>query len=173
MKNVWIPMAIIFAFITPAQALARTATAVIEGTEENSELFGTVHFQDTDEGLWVEANLFGAPPGLHGIHIHEHGSCEDQGNAADGHFNPEGVKHGFLATDGFEGAHAGDFGNIEINENGEGALYLILPGLTVDQGTHAIKGRAVILHEKEDDFGQPTGNAGGRIGCGVIKASES
>mgnify|MGYP001565173176 CR=1 FL=1 len=24
------------------------------------------------------------------------------------------------------------------------------------------------MHEKTDDFGQPTGNAGGRVGCGVI-----
>ncbi|MBI3323135.1 MAG: superoxide dismutase family protein, partial [Candidatus Omnitrophica bacterium] len=30
-------------------------------------------------------------------------------------------------------------------------------------------GRSLILHEKVDDFGQPLGNAGGRIGCGVIR----
>jgi superoxide dismutase, Cu-Zn family len=26
----------------------------------------------------------------------------------------------------------------------------------------------VIVHAKPDDFGQPVGNAGARIGCGVI-----
>jgi Cu-Zn family superoxide dismutase len=31
-----------------------------------------------------------------------------------------------------------------------------------------VGGRAIILHEKMDDFSQPTGNAGGRIGCGTI-----
>ncbi|MBI3291414.1 MAG: superoxide dismutase family protein, partial [Elusimicrobia bacterium] len=33
---------------------------------------------------------------------------------------------------------------------------------------YAVGGRAVIVHEKADDFGQPVGNAGGRIGCGLI-----
>ena len=44
----------------------------------------------------------------------------------------------------------------------------------IDQGEapHAVAGRAFILHEKQDDFGQPTGNAGGRIGCGKIDTTE-
>ena len=29
-------------------------------------------------------------------------------------------------------------------------------------------GASIIVHAKKDDGGQPTGNAGGRIGCGVI-----
>jgi Cu-Zn family superoxide dismutase len=31
-----------------------------------------------------------------------------------------------------------------------------------------IVGRGVIVHAKVDDGGQPVGNAGGRIACGVI-----
>ncbi|MBI2167628.1 MAG: superoxide dismutase family protein, partial [Candidatus Omnitrophica bacterium] len=45
----------------------------------------------------------------------------------------------------------------------------VVPGLTLKEGEYAVAGRALILHEKEDDFGQPTGNAGGRIACGVIQ----
>ena len=169
MKRVLIGILALTVFCFPSQLRAATANAVIQGTEENSSLAGSARFQDTDDGLQIEAQIFGAPPGLHGIHIHENGSCDDKGNAAGGHFNPRGAKHGFLITDGLDGAHAGDLGNIEIDENGEGTLYLVAPGLTVSEGEQAVAGRAIIFHEKKDDFRQPTGNAGGRIGCGVIK----
>ena len=33
-------------------------------------------------------------------------------------------------------------------------------------------GRALIVHDKRDDVGQPSGNAGGRIGCTVISAKK-
>ena len=35
-------------------------------------------------------------------------------------------------------------------------------------GENSILGRAVIVHEKVDDWSQPVGNAGGRVACGVI-----
>lgn len=59
--------------------------------------------------------------------------------------------------------------SIEIATNGHGTLEKILPGLTLKKEKYGVMGRSVILHEKEDDFGQPTGNAGGRIGCGIIE----
>ncbi|MBI4394688.1 MAG: superoxide dismutase family protein [Candidatus Omnitrophica bacterium] len=172
MNKTFIPLFILIIFCLAKPSFREEAIAVIQGTEENSTLVGAVLFEDTDEGLKIEADISEAPPGTHGIHIHETGSCEDKGNAAGGHYNPEGVKHGFLLTEGFEGAHAGDLGNIQISEEGTGNLYLVVPGLTIKDGTHNVEGRAVILHEKQDDFGQPTGNAGGRIGCGVIKIRE-
>ena len=70
-------------------------------------------------------------------------------------------KHGFHIH---EKAHSGDMGNIDIAEDGTGKLELTLPEVSLND----ISGLAVILHEKVDDFGQPTGNAGGRIGCGII-----
>ena len=143
--------------------------AIVEGTSEDSELYGEIEFTETKDGLMVNAEVYNAPAGKHGIHIHENGSCEDKGNAAGGHFNPEGVQHGFLPKDGHQMAHLGDLGNIEINEEGEGSLSAVLPGVTLTEGKNSVSGKAVILHEKEDDFGQPTGNAGGRIGCGIIE----
>ena len=153
-------------------AFAEKAAAVLKGTDPNSPLAGSARFEDTDDGLQVEVNVFSAPPGLHGIHIHEKGSCEDKGNAAGGHFNPDGTSHGLITTDGFAKAHPGDLGNIEIDENGEGMLFLVVPGLTIHGGKYDIGSHAVILHEKEDNFGQPTGNAGGRIACGVIESTQ-
>jgi len=123
------------------------------------------------EGLKINVVVRNAPPGVHGIHLHENGICAEQGKAAGGHFNPDNVSHGDIAKDGFEHAHAGDLGNIEIGPDGSGALEKVISGLTLEAGKFGVIGRSVILHEKADDFGQPTGNAGGRIACGVIPAS--
>ena len=149
--------------------LAESASSSIKGTAPDSELYGSASFKDTDAGLAIDVEVFGAPAGLHGIHIHELGNCADSGNAAGSHYNPDGTQHGLLSKDGFEKAHAGDFGNIEIGGDGHGTLRLVIGGLTVKGETRSVQGRAVILHEKQDDFGQPTGNAGSRIACGVIE----
>lgn len=147
--------------------------ADIKGTSPNSKLSGTAVFIQTSSGLKATLRIVNASPGKHGIHIHEKGDCADSGKAAGGHFNPGNVPHGFLPKDGAEHAHAGDMGNITIGENGSGSLELMLPELVLKEGPRAIDGRAVILHEKADDFGQPTGNAGGRIGCGVIQLKDN
>jgi Cu-Zn family superoxide dismutase len=55
-----------------------------------------------------------------------------------------------------------------VGPDGTGYLTLTLPGLTLGGPEHDVLSRAVILHERADDFGQPTGNAGDRIACGVI-----
>lgn len=156
------------AIAAPMSSLA-IAQAAIQSTAAGSDLSGLVTFTPTDYGMVIEGNLSEAPQGFHGFHIHENGSCADGGSAAGGHFNPDGVKHGKLVIDGFSGAHAGDLGNIIINADGDGILFQQVSGLTLTDGKYAIANRAIILHEKMDDFGQPTGNAGGRIGCGVIQ----
>jgi len=140
----------------------------VKPTQEGSSISGTVTFTQVEEGLTINAEISGAPAGKHGFHIHEKGDCSDAGNAAGSHFNPDSVPHGDLVQDGFVHAHAGDFGNIEIDASGNGKLEKFIPNLTLEEGKYGIAGRSVILHEKEDNFGQPTGNAGGRIACGVI-----
>ena len=153
-------------------AFAATGVAVLEGTKEGSDLSGRVTLTDTPEGLKISADFENVPPGKHGFHIHETGSCAEGGNAAGGHYNPDGVPHGLLTKDGFEHAHAGDFGNVEIGPDRTGRFEAVLHGLTLEGGKYNVAGRAFILHEKADDFGQPTGNAGGRIGCGKIELTE-
>ena len=67
--------------------------------------------------------------------------------------------------------HLGDIGNLEVGEDGEGSLTLSTDKWTMGSGAdNDILGKAVIVHAGADDFTtQPTGAAGGRIGCGVIK----
>ena len=86
-----------------------------------------------------------------------------------GHYNPTAVKHGYLPSEGLSDAHAGDLGNIFISASGSGTLTETIPGLSIAGEAPAIADLAVILHADRDDFGQPTGNAGGRVGCGLIE----
>ncbi len=149
--------------------LVAEAKADIKGTAEGSPISGEVYLKQTASGIIVEAEVNNVPnPGKHGFHIHEFGSCAELGKAAGGHYNPMSAQHGLLHKDGSTGAHAGDMGNIEIDENGHGVYTGFLPGISLSGGSYNVSGLSVILHEKEDDFGQPTGNAGGRIGCGII-----
>ena len=155
-------------FVSAPPAFGASAAATLKGTAQDSPIDGRAVFEETDKGLKVTVQVLNAPPGKHGFHIHEKGDCGDKGNAAGGHFNPDGAPHGYLPKDGFSKAHAGDFGNIEIGPDGTGTLETVFPELTLKEGGHAVAGKTVILHEKEDNFGQPTGNAGPRIACGII-----
>jgi len=169
MRNAQIGIgAILVLAILNSPAFAEKATAVIKGTVEGSTITGEATFAEIDDGLEIEIKVANVPSGKHGFHIHENGDCSDTGKAAGGHYNPDGVMHGLVAKDGFEHAHAGDFGNIEVAADGIGTVKIFISGLTLTGDKHNVSGKAVILHEKEDDFGQPTGNAGGRIGCGII-----
>ena len=152
-----------------SNAWAAEATALIKATTEGSALSGVVLFVEKGEGLEITVNVAGVSLGKHAFHIHENGSCDDMGKAAGSHYNPDAVEHGLIMKDGFTHAHAGDFGNIEVGEDGTGTLSFFVPGLTLTGEKHNVSGKGFILHEKEDDFGQPTGNAGGRIGCGIIE----
>lgn len=141
------------------------AIALIVPTKGNS-VHGVVTFEKIDKGVRVVANLIGLAPGKHGFHIHEFGDItSDDGSSAGGHFNPTGMPHSMPMS---EERHAGDMGNIEADENGVAHLDYIDPVMELN-GKYSIIGRGVIIHEKEDDFKtQPTGNAGARIGYGVI-----
>ena len=169
MKTIVPQLVLIFSLSYIFPAFAETGAAMIKGTEENSPISGTVILEDVGGvGLRITATVEGVSPGKHGFHIHEYGSCEEGGKAAGGHYNPQGFPHGNVITKGFFGSHAGDLGNIEISKDGTGSLNVTIPPLSLSGGAFNLAGRAVVLHEKEDDFGQPTGNAGARIGCGTI-----
>ncbi|MBI2384615.1 MAG: superoxide dismutase family protein [Elusimicrobia bacterium] len=139
--------------------------ARIQGTAAGSALAGTARFEDVDGGLKVAVTLTGVPGAAHALHIHEFGDCADSGKAAGGHYNPQGAPHGHALKDGSK-AHPGDFGNVAAKD-GAVSFEAVLPKASL-KGKNPVAGRSIVLHEKEDDFSQPAGNAGGRIACGVI-----
>ena len=133
-----------------------------------SNATGTVTFTELGDGsVEVRADLRGVPPGVHGFHVHDKGDCGDNGNAAGGHFNPTAAPHG--APDATS-HHAGDFGNVTADANGIVSIRFTTRSITVEAGPNSVVGHAVILHANPDDLTtQPTGNAGGRIACGVVE----
>lgn len=132
-----------------------------------SNVKGTVTFKKQRGGVEVHVSVGGLEPGSeHGFHIHEFGNVtSDDGNSAGGHYNPEGHEHGMMDADV---RHAGDFGNLKADESGNANTTFTVDNITLAGRKNPIIGRAVVIHAKRDDGGQPTGNAGDRIGVGVI-----
>lgn len=151
--------------VTPALAgAADHAVAVLHAPDGRS--MGAVHFMADGAAVRVVGKVTGAGAGRHGFHVHEFGDCSSPDfTSAGGHFNPTGDPH---AAPGDAKRHAGDLGNIEANADGSAAVEVSDSKLSFS-GPANIVGRAVIVHAKADDMKtQPTGDAGGRIACGVI-----
>lgn len=137
--------------------------------KSGSSLSGTVSMKEVAEGVEVHVSVENAPPGMHGVHVHEIGDCsaEDAKSAGD-HYNPGGHPHGL--PDG-EPTHLGDFGNMQVGEDGKGELHFTKKGANLDEANElSFRGRALIVHEKQDTGAQPSGEAGARIGCAVLGA---
>jgi Cu-Zn family superoxide dismutase len=97
------------------------------------------------------------------------GDCSAaDGSSAGGHWNPAMNNHGMPGA----ASHLGDLGNFTVAADGTGTLEISNPAWTIGDGAATdVVGKAIIVHGAPDDFTtQPTGNAGARIGCGVIKA---
>lgn len=132
-----------------------------------SQASGTVKFTQVASRVRVDAQFRSLTPGAHGFHIHEKGDCSaPDATSAGGHFNPYAKKHG--APDS-PNSHSGDLGNLTADASGNATLTLWLDGISISTGKDGVIGRAVIVHAGPDDLKtDPTGNAGGRIACGVI-----
>lgn len=141
------------------------AVAFLSPTK-GSAVKGMVIFEAVKGGTKVTAHISGLTPGKHGFHVHEYGDCSsDDGMAAGGHFNPGQMPHSMPMS---EKRHVGDMGNLDADKDGNAHLEYV-DSMIALSGASSILGRGVIVHEKEDDLKtQPTGNAGGRLACGVV-----
>lgn len=153
---------------SPAETMME-ARAQLQPTQGN-QVTGTVVFRQETDGVRIIAELEGFPgAGRHGFHVHEKGDCSaPDATSAGGHYNPHGTPHG-SPDDPAEQRHAGDFGNIEADEDGR-ARYDRLDPLIQLTGPESIIGRAVLVHADPDDLtSQPAGESGDRVACGIIE----
>jgi Cu-Zn family superoxide dismutase len=151
---------------TPEESLR--ATAALQATK-GSKAFGEATFEEVDGKVRVIVFTQGlAPDREHGFHIHEAGDCSSgDGMSAKGHFNPLGKPHGAPST---AERHAGDLPALKAGKDGRARLDATVDTITVRPGPASVIGRGLIIHADPDDYKtQPTGNAGARIACGVIR----
>jgi Cu-Zn family superoxide dismutase len=145
------------------------ATAQLQPTK-GSKTFGEATFEQVGDKVRVVIFVQGLKPGQeHGLHIHEVGDCSSgDGMSAKGHFNPFGKPHAHPSS---PNRHAGDLPALVANKQGRANVQADIDIITVTPGPASIIGRGLIVHADPDDYKtQPTGNAGARIACGVIRA---
>ncbi|KHJ41357.1 copper/zinc superoxide dismutase [Trichuris suis] len=143
-------------FDTPMKAIC-----VIRGEDKPSE----------KELTRVYGEITGLAPGKHGFHVHEWGDNTKGCISAGAHYNPFGKTHGGPSD---EVRHVGDMGNVIAGQDGVAKVDIQDPQIKLI-GEHSVVGRTIVVHLAEDDLGKggneeslKTGNAGARVGCGII-----
>ena len=137
-----------------------SAYAKICGGRGYPQIIGHINFFQGQDGLVIEAEVFGLPnsdSGFFGFHIHGEGDCRGEGFPNTGaHFNPGGTHHP---------RHAGDLPPL-LSDHGKAYMKVYTDRFHIGE----IIGRSVIIHSAPDDFrSQPAGNSGEKIACGVIR----
>ena len=155
--------------LATVSAAAQTAKANLRNAEGKE--VGSATLTQTPAGVLITLAVKGLPAGEHAFHVHAVGKCEPPFTTAGGHFNPEKKKHGMMASDG---PHAGDMPNLHVPTNGELAVDVLNAAVTLEKGKanslFGPEGTALIIHAGKDDYKtDPTGEAGGRIACGLVE----
>jgi len=144
--------------------------------DPNQKVEGVVRFTQDGNTLQLDYNIQNLGDGEHGFHVHEYGDLTDGCESACAHFNPDNQEHGGLDS---EVRHLGDLGNI-VSKGGVSKGRISTDTISLNMGLpNCIIGRMIIVHKDRDDLGKGgdaesllTGNAGKRLGCGVIGLSE-
>lgn len=158
--------------VVPTTSTAKQAVAVL-ASASGSLVSGSVTLTPMGKGLHLTGEIGGLPAnGTHAFHIHEKGDCSaPNGDSAGGHFNPSKEDHGNVATTPH---HGGDIPNIKADAQGNAVVDAdVSTNVNIGEGNDFdIIGRGLIVHADPDDYKtQPTGNAGARLACAVIKAA--
>ena len=142
--------------------------AVIKGSEKYPNISGIVRFYQLRNGVLVATEINGLPYSdsicknqIYGLHIHSGNKCDgdmtDPFSEAMTHYNPNNCLHPF---------HAGDLPPL-FGSRG----YAFSVFLSDQFSLSEVLGKTVIIHGNPDDFTtQPSGNAGEKLACGVVKS---
>lgn len=152
-----------------SQPITHRAVADLQSTR-NSAASGTVSFVQRGDVVEVSGEVKGLKPNAaHGFHVHEKGDCSSgDGMSTGGHFNPASVGHG---QHGQGMHHAGDLPSLMADASGLARISFQTNRISLMSGqANNVVGRGLIVHRDPDDYlTQPTGNAGPRLACAVIR----
>jgi len=148
---------------------AQAATATMKSPD--GKHMGILNLVQTSAGVHITGAVSGLTTGEHAFHIHAVGKCEPPFKSAGGHYNPLGLAHG---KQSLGGPHAGDMDNITAGNDGGLKIDVLNESVTLNApatGTlFDADGSAIVIHAGADDYtSQPSGAAGSRVACGVIK----
>jgi len=140
---------------------------------KSEKVNGVVNFVQEGDAVKLSGEISGLAPGQHGFHVHQFGDNTDGCTSAGPHYNPDGCTHG-APTDDKGSRHAGDLGNVVAGDDGVAKIDITDSMISLT-GERSVLGRTMVIHADVDDLGQgghelskTTGNAGGRLACGVI-----
>jgi Cu-Zn family superoxide dismutase len=163
---------LLLACSTAAAAQYAPAKAKADLANAEGRPVGSVTLVETPHGVLMHATLSGLPEGTHAFHIHQTGTCTPPFTSAGGHFNPMAKQHGI---ENAMGMHAGDLPNIQVPSGGALTFDAFAEWVTIAAGPASLfkeGGTAIVIHAGADDYaGDPAGNAGARIACGVVKTA--
>lgn len=152
------------AAVDAVEALASANLLLADGVPA-----GAAKLVATDGRIDLQIAASGIEPGEHGFHLHQSGQCDAPDfKSAGGHLNPLGKSHG---KDSHDGSHLGDLPNLSVNAEGNGTLTVPIEGeqAQIVDWLFDEDGTAVMIHAGPDDYiTDPTGDAGGRVACGVL-----
>lgn len=139
-------------------------------SKSGTQTQGTAKFVQTGKNVEMDLNVYKLTPGIHAVHVHEKGDCSaTDASSAGGHWNPTEHDHGKWNTETF---HMGDIGNLSADKTGTARLIFKTDKWCIGCADESknIVGKSLVIHAGADDFHtQPTGNAGGRVGCVEIR----
>ncbi|NKY87087.1 superoxide dismutase[Cu-Zn] [Nocardia veterana] len=158
----------------------------VELKSPSGEQVGTATIAKAGDKLQITVDAHGLQPGFHGLHIHQNGKCEPNSTAPSGGPSGNFLSAGGHLQVGEANTHpaSGDLTSLEVGKDGTAKLVTTTDSVTLDQ----VKGKALMIHAGADNFGNipnrylqanggapgpdaetlATGDAGGRVACGVI-----
>ena len=128
--------------------------------------------EDGKNNAIININITNLPPNSsHAFHIHETGDISEGCKSLKAHYNPHNKDHGGPND---HNRHVGDFGNLTSDNKGRIMKSIKAKNVKL-RGKYSVIGRSFVIHEGIDDLGKGntkeskiTGNAGGRMACGII-----